>query len=305
MIQDKLATKVFDILVGTVDNSNIFDLSVCSVKTRISSTKNPFSKHPVVIMADPFLFVLENKLFLFYEEQKDLNGKGVIKMRSTKDLINWSDPVLVLEEPFHLSYPNVFECNNEFYLLPETGHNGDIRLYKSNGDLSKWHFQKTLLSGENYVDSSIILRNGLYYLFTSIYKGNKNYELKIFTSSEIDGDWMEHRQSPISYDSQLARCGGPIIEYNNELYRMAQECGCCYGGGLNAYKVNQLSPDSYQESFHQQIMPSLCKGLTKGGHHYSYTQFNGVNVFAVDYLSNSYNLYEIIRRVKLKINKLL
>ena len=123
---------------------------------RIKSSSNPFCIHPVVIVADPFLFVYKDELFLFYEEQIDLRGKGLIKMTKTKDLVRWSNPVIVLEESFHLSYPNVFEVNGDIYMMPETGHDLSIKLYKANNDLTKWTYHKTLLEGKNFVDSSIV-----------------------------------------------------------------------------------------------------------------------------------------------------
>ena len=56
------------------------------------------------IKADPFLFEYNNAIYLFYEE-KYKNGKGYIVCTWTSDLKNWSQPVVVLKEPFHLSFP--------------------------------------------------------------------------------------------------------------------------------------------------------------------------------------------------------
>lgn len=64
----------------------------------------------------------------------------------------------VLVEPIHLSYPNVFEYKGKIYMIPESGHNYDIRLYVSNDFPYKWEFIKVLFSGANFVDTSFVSR---------------------------------------------------------------------------------------------------------------------------------------------------
>ena len=88
------------------------------------------SLNPVTIVADPFLFVYQDKLFLFYEKKRNYSP-GVICMTCTEDLTHWSNSVVVLEEHFHLSYPYVFEEKGNVYMIPETSAVGDIRLYKA------------------------------------------------------------------------------------------------------------------------------------------------------------------------------
>lgn len=81
---------------------------------------------PSSILADPFLFVKDGTLFLFYEDKK-LFHNGVIAMISTKDLVSWTEPVVVLKESCHLSYPWVFEKNGSIYMIPETCGLNSIR----------------------------------------------------------------------------------------------------------------------------------------------------------------------------------
>ena len=83
-------------------------------------------------------------------------------MTCTDDLSHWSDPVVVLEENFHLSYPYVFEESGNVYMIPETSDVGDIRLYKAdNNMLSSFSLNRTLIhhdvtEGETgFADSSV------------------------------------------------------------------------------------------------------------------------------------------------------
>lgn len=63
--------------------------------------------------ADPFLFSWHGRLFLFYESKR-LFSPGVIMMRYTDDLLHWSDETLVLQESFHLSFPNVLNIKGKY-----------------------------------------------------------------------------------------------------------------------------------------------------------------------------------------------
>ena len=58
----------------------------------IQSDTSLLAKNAPSILADPFLFVNKNELYLFYEHQdKYIGGKGKICMRKTSDLQKWSD----------------------------------------------------------------------------------------------------------------------------------------------------------------------------------------------------------------------
>ena len=96
---------------------------------------------PVITQADPFLFVRGDELYLFFEHQR-AGESGRIAMMKTRDLQTWTEPVSVLQEPFHLSFPHVFEDGGKVYMIPETQAADSVRLYCADGnDLS--HFTLT------------------------------------------------------------------------------------------------------------------------------------------------------------------
>ena len=94
--KERIGQFQFSTIISIAVN-DVFDIESHKIIKRIHSTRNPFGLHPTVIVADPFLFVHKNELYLFYEEQVDLKGKGVIKMIRTSDLEKWDKPKLVLE----------------------------------------------------------------------------------------------------------------------------------------------------------------------------------------------------------------
>ncbi|WP_417620217.1 hypothetical protein [Oceanihabitans sediminis] len=285
-----------------IAKGDVFDIANFNVIKEINSEKKFFSKHPIVIVADPFLYVRNGELFLFYEEQEGLFGLGVIKMIKTGDLLSWSEPVIVLQEEFHLSYPNVFQIGEQIYMMPETGQDNSIKLYKPNEDLTEWKLYKTIFVGSNFVDSSIIFHDDHYYLFTTDYTDRTNI-LKIFYSKSINDEWKEHPKSPISNDPNRGRCAGSLFNYKDNIYRPVQRCGIRYGGGVDIYQVQTLSVTDYREVKYYNLIPNSEKFYKTGGHHFNICEFKGNQVVATDGIEDRLNFFEIIRRVKGKLRQ--
>ncbi len=290
----KFQTPVFNVCVGIVKGDDIFDLTGIEIVKTILSTKNFLAKNPVVIEADPFLFVKGDTLYLFYEEQRRYPEKGVLKMTSTKDLRTWTEPIVILDEPFHLSYPNVFEYDGKIYMMPETGHNQDIRLYEMSPDMASCRYVKTLLSGENFTDSCIFRHDGVNYLFTAV-KDGLDYEARIYIGDDNLDNWQFHPASPISTDNRDARCGGSIISAEGSNYRIAQDCSGIYGGGLSAKLIDTLSPTEYVEKTARTLLPNPA--YPHGGHQYSTVTFKGQRLVAFDYLTRPAYLRDILHRI--------
>lgn len=266
------------------------------VKDFLCST-SLFKYNHVTIKADPFLFSKNGKLYLFYEE-KLRKFKGVLKMVCSDDLVHWTDPVLILSEPFHLSFPYVFEDSGAVYLLPECGESNSIRLYKFIDEtLSKVELVSSLVEG-HYVDSSIIKREGKYYLFTS----NPQFEQKLFISDNLVSGYKEHPSSPIYVGSDCGRNGGSVISYNDSLYRISQDCSRLYGGNVSVHKIEIITPYVYKETL-------ICKNMLNkaepfyeyGGHQFNIVDHKGKVYVATDALCLSYNLFQIIDKIKKKM----
>ncbi len=300
-LKERLGQHQFSTIISIAEN-DLFDIEKHNIIKRINSSRNPFSLRPVVIAADPFLYVHKKELYLFYEEQVDLTGKGVIKMTKTRDVKSWTKPVLVLEENFHLSYPNVFEINGQIYMMPETGENKSIRLYTPNDDLSQWAFYETLLSDRHFVDSDIVYNQGTYFLFTTDYSEKTN-KLRLYYSDKLGKDWTEHPQSPITNGNNNGRCGGSLFNYKDTLYRPCQLTQKRYGEGLDMYRIKTLSKESYNEVLYRAITPNSNKFYRAGGHHFNFCVFNNQMVVATDVLEIKLNYWEIGKRIFNKLFK--
>jgi len=274
-------------------NNHIFDVS--SWKSIKMIKCNTFLKYnPVTIIADPFLFVRNDCLFLFYE--KLVSDKGVIEMINTNDLINWTVPVTVLKRDTHLSYPFVFEDASDIFMIPETHQEKNIQLLKANQNLTKWTFEKEILNGDGYLDSSIFLHKDVYYLFTTT-KKNGEYQLHLFFSEKLRGKFLRHPKSPIAVGNSVGRCGGSIFEFENKIYRPAQICKNYYGESLSLFYIKVLTPVDYEEEI--EVEKILSKKFKHGGHHFNYTKFNDKLIIATDVMNLKYLFFDkVIKQLK-------
>lgn len=279
-----------------INNANPFDLSLQDVVHIENAKSHPLDPSQRQVVADPFLFVHNDELYLFYEECKRPGDKGVIKCIKTRDLKKWTKPQLALEEPFHLSYPNVFEIDGNIYMMPESCEDQSIRLYKAvDNDLTKWEHVHTLLKGEAYADSAIIKIENVYYLFTTFGENGRN-KLYLYVSDSLFGKWEKHPMSPSS-GVVGQRCAGSIIKWNNALYRPAQREDRYYGDGVDVYKIDSLTPTEFKESLHmEKMIPQETQYYNIGGHHINMVNFLGNNIVTTDCLVEGVNLFTIIRR---------
>jgi len=268
------------------------------------------SLNPVTIVADPFLFVYNDILFLFYEMKRNYSP-GIICMTSTSDLVRWTQPHIVLEENFHLSYPFVFEDNGSVYMVPETSEIGDIRLYKAdNNCLKHFSYYKTIVKKEvidseiGYADSSIYNKEGIYYLITSIERNRKNI-LYLYYSDCLSGPYKEHPSSPICLSSKYGRNGGSFInDESGNLYRVAQDCEKRYGDNLHIFQIDKLSSYEYKEHLIKSyLIPLDIPFYSEGGHQLSLVFFKNRMIIATDAKEyHSYTFIRLLHKLRLILN---
>jgi hypothetical protein len=194
-------------------------------------------------IADPFLLEQGGIIYLFYE--LILKSEPAAKIAVSvydPDNKSWNFHSVVLDEPFHLSYPYIFEHDSETYMIPESKEAQSVRLYRSVGFPSKWQFERTLIQNKKYVDSSIIYWEGHFFLFTT-----RKRKLHLYYSESLTGAWYLHPSAPVKRWN-YARCAGRIFEHNGKLFRFAQEQAKGYGMGVRLYEILELSSKGYKET---------------------------------------------------------
>ncbi len=232
---------------------------------------NPIKLPKGVFWADPFLFKYQDRTYVFFENfsYKEKKGKiscGVIKNNEVVDVID------ILDLSYHLSYPFIFEEDGEIYLMPETSANNRLEIYKCINFPNQWELFSTAFEGEAVVDAFFFNDNlkQKWLFINKITAPNTSFdnELYIYKVDSLKLNTIEpHKQNPVIIDSKIARNGGGIFKYKNELYRPSQRnTDGIYGKALNINQIEKLTMDEYSEKTVMTIEPNFRKGLMSMHH---------------------------------------
>jgi hypothetical protein len=226
-------------------------------------------------VADPFIIMEGNKFFMFFEVYNNLTKQGDIALATSNYGLNWNYIQIILDEPFHLSYPFVFRWKDEYYLIPESSETFSIRLYKAIIFPKKWRFIKILLKGKDYVDPTIFYYDEKWWLFVGI-NSKKSNTLCLYHASELMGTWLEHSESPIIRgNSHKARPAGRILIFDNRIIRFAQECSFGNKKEVRAYEIDKLNINCYFEHEINESPVLKASGIgwnADGMHHIDHVQ---------------------------------
>ncbi len=220
--------------------------------------------------ADPFAFYTDNRLHILFENYNYSKQKGNI----SEIIYNANGFGLikpVLEKEHHLSYPFIFEVENEIYCIPESVATNSINLYKYDRLNQELKFEQTLIKDFPGIDSTLIFYNNKWWLFTTR-KGDSNTDLYIFHSDKFNGKYRQHHANPVKMDIRNSRPGGtPYIE-NGILYRPAQNSSSTYGQNIVINKITELTENKFSEIPVKEIKPGILNKYRKGLHTYTKTE---------------------------------
>jgi hypothetical protein len=176
-------------------------------------------------VADPFLLWQRGSWHMFFEAGDTVKNRGVIALATSQDSRVWTYQQVVLTEPFHLSYPYVFEHQECCYMVPETKQAGAVRLYQADPFPHRWKLAGILINVP-LADCSLVQFQGRWWLFGL----HENQKLRLFHSPELFGPWVEHRLSPVMQGRpDRMRPAGRTIPWRSGLLRYAQDCQTAYG----------------------------------------------------------------------------
>ena len=198
----------FGISVSPVDKNSI----------EFNKFKNLHFPDKKLFWADPFIVNKGSSNFVFVEELYYETGVGTINCLEFKDGKLLSNDI-VLEKPYHLSYPFIFEYDGGYFMCPETSKNRTIDVYRCVEFPLKWEHHQTLMQDIYACETSIHELNGKWWLFTNIARNSFDectYELHLFSSDNPLGrDWAAHPRNPVVQDAGRARNGGGVMTVGN------------------------------------------------------------------------------------------
>jgi hypothetical protein len=192
--------------------------------------------------ADPFVCRHEGGLWVFFEELPFATQRGHIAAVQIGEDGSVSPPRVVLREPCHLSYPNVFAHEGQWYMLPESGERRNIVLYRARAFPDDWEPVAELVSGLRTADATLHHDGARWWMSCSAAseRGCIYDELHLFSASALAGPWAPSPFNPVRVDPSSARPAGPWFRYRGSWVRPAQDCRRRYGRATQLLAVRAL-----------------------------------------------------------------
>lgn len=214
----------------------------CGEKLLLDGNTEGFTLIPNTIRywyADPFLLEHNGETYVFVEAYDRVKKKGAIAWAIIKNG-KCSKFNECLNLPFHLSYPCVFEDNDQIFMIPECYQSGEIAIYKAVEFPHKWDKVKCIAE-ICAVDTTPISTDGKRILLSTIYE-SKEKRLNDNLCTIVDG-----KVSVICRDNFETRCAGHVIEQKGRLIRPVQNCGEFYGENLLFKRITCLESGKYED----------------------------------------------------------
>lgn len=234
---------------------------------------NDFSKFQKIIppkdrlWADPFVYYKDKKYFVFFEELIYSNKIGHISVSEIDETGKFTSPKKIIERNYHLSYPFLFEYDNNLYLIHGSNKSSKsfVELFRCEEFPYKWTFSNKILENIPLVDTTILQYNKKWWLFGCKSESDGSSESKelmlFFSDNPLNSEWISHPLNPIVSNVKNARPAGKIFQKGNNLIRPSQNCDGLYGQGFSFNKITKLTETEYNEEQIEYFEPSWDKKI--------------------------------------------
>lgn len=182
-------------------------------------------------IADPF-FIKESGTYYLFVELKG-EGNANIALLTSLNGQEYEYVGIVLDEPFHLSYPQVFKYKEEFYMLPEASGSNQLLLYKAEDFPYSWKISDTLIKNWSLKDPSLLLSSEI----NLIVAVDDNLKQHMFSSDSLRGSWSEIQINNQWLENET-RPGGRFFQIDNKWFLPFQNHSLGYGTGVSLYQLD-------------------------------------------------------------------
>ena len=259
--------------VAIYEGPSPFELEPSSTTNEPVLVAEDVTDVPALFVADPFMVKDGDSWFMFIEVLNNETSQGDIGVATSTDGRAWKYDRIVLDEPCHLSYPSVFRVGEKWYMLPQA--NDGVHFYEATSFPFEWKRIHTVLSATDLADPTLFRHDDTWWMFVG--KSGSHDALRLFWAADLFGDWKEHPSSPLIVgDPDTARPGGPVIQRDGQLFRLAQDCAPRYGNQLRGFRITKLTKTEYAEE------PLAELVLQRGSHDWNATGMHHCDVHQLD-----------------------
>lgn len=160
-------------------------------------------------IADPFPWETGGRNYLLFEEVAAGSSRARLGCVEVFENGSCSEMRIILERPYHLSYPCVVPAGGELFLLPETSEAGRVDLYRFSRFPGELELVAPLVEGLALVDTTPVFLNDRWYFFTTTARPFS--ETLLLWADRLDGAWNLHPCSPVSCSVRNSRSAGNLF----------------------------------------------------------------------------------------------
>lgn len=215
-----------------------------------------------VYQADPFGIERNGNLYLFYEEFLKEKDYAVLKCMVLNNQLKKLEDRIILDDGTHKSFPFLFESDDTWYMMPESGALNKLEIYECNEFPFVWKQKHVILS---FACSDAILQkveNTWFLFYTKSNTTDENKTLYLRKSEDLFGNWELETETIVNNDDYSSRNAGSIYKIDEDYFRFAQNCSNSYGENVVIKKVNRFSFDDYKETvISEKYLPENCNGF--------------------------------------------
>ncbi len=234
--------------------------------------------------ADPLMWEKDGKEIVFLERVDRKTGIGCIACADITEGL-WQEPVPVIEEPYHMSFPMCFDWGDELYMIPETEMNQTVNLYRCINFPYQWEKAGEFMKGLRLVDSVVWSREeNRIQLLASEYNSEDDFYTRYHayelyrTGESIAANDLGRVSDTYTLMSRMA---GPVIEENQELAPVQRSTSGIYGYSVQFCQKGRRAP----ECCIKELLPADFQGM---GHKllgvHTYSQSSHYEMIDIQYL---------------------
>ena len=203
--------------------------------------------------ADPFVVWHQQCFHVFFEvySYHEATGHLAVQQITTDGQLQGTRRI-VLQLDTHLSYPQVFSADGQWWMVPETSARRTVELWRCVDFPDQWTRHQILLDQIDAVDATLWQQpDGLWRMLATLRRDSRKYGDKLYSFSAPDlyGPWqIDYQGQPVARGMLSERPGGALFrDTHQQLIRPVQDSLRRYGEALEFRIIRQWDSKGYQE----------------------------------------------------------
>lgn len=208
--------------------------------------------------ADPFGLWRNGHLHIFVEGFDYRHRRGFIECLTVDDGFAHLRTETVLSEPWHLSYPYVFEAEGDTWMLPEARRSGMLRLYRARRFPDQWEPAAEIAVAAGGVDSTPVWFENRWWLFYAHFQSRPepSSSLHAASAARLTGPWIAHPLNPLRRGLASTRPAGTPLVRGSTIELPVQDNRATYGGAVRRLTITRLDEEAFEAHDSPWLAPS-------------------------------------------------